>query len=217
MENGSGTPVIELLLVFSAVFAIQVLAGIAAAITSLAGLVDALFVLAPPLGENPWTVVTSVYAHADLGHLLSNAVALVVFGWPVARATTRTRFHAFFLVCGALAGVVQVLTTAFLAGLPIVAAEPTAVLGASGGVFGLLGYLLASNRLSSSIAGSVSLPPLLSVGLLVGVAVVLTLATAAPGVALFAHFAGLLVGLLAGSLGALDVSGDRHGPVRVQG
>jgi len=217
MANGSGSPVIELLLVFSAVFALQTLAGIAAAITSLAGLVNALFVLAPPLGENPWTVVTSVYAHADLGHLLSNAVALVVFGWPVARATTRARFHAFFLGSGALAGVVQVLATVFLAGLPFVAAEPTAVLGASGGVFALLGYLLASNRLSSSLAGSVGLPPLASVGLFVAVAVVLTLATAAPGVALFAHFAGLLVGLLAGSLGVLDASRDRHGTVRVQG
>lgn len=214
MANGSGTPVIELLLVFAAVFTLQVVAGIAASIASLAGLVNALFVLAPPLGENPWTVVTSVYAHADPSHLLSNAVALIVFGWPVARSTTRFRFHAFFLLCGALAGIVQVLATVFLAGLPFVAAEPTAVLGASGGVFGLLGYLLASNRLSSSIASTVSLPPLVSIGLFVAVAVVLTLASAAPGVALFAHFAGLLVGLVAGSLGALEVSHGRTRPIR---
>ncbi|MFW5974046.1 MAG: rhomboid family intramembrane serine protease [Natrialbaceae archaeon] len=215
MANGSGTPVIDLLVVFSGVFALQVLAGLAASVTPIVGLVGGLFVLAPPLSENPWTVVTSVYAHADFGHLLSNAVALVVFGWPVARATTRVRFHAFFLFCGALAGTVQVLTTVFLAGLPFVAAEPTAVLGASGGVFGLLGYLLASNRLSSSLASSVALSPLLSLGLFVVVAAVLTVATAAPGVALFAHFAGLLVGLLAGSLGVLDVSRTHPEPARV--
>lgn len=214
MASRSGSPVFELLAVFSAVFALQVLASIAAAITPIAGVVGGLFVLAPPLTEAPWTVATSVYAHADVGHLLSNAVALVLFGWPVARATSRARFHAFFLVSGALAGVVQVLTTVFLAELPIIRAEPTAVLGASGAVFALLGYLLASNRLSSSIASTFSISPLLSIGVFVVIAAVLTFATAAPGVALFAHFAGLLVGLFAGSLGLLDVSNRGQPPTQ---
>lgn len=204
MATRSGYAVIELLVVFLAVFALQFIASIAQSFTALAGIVGGLFVLSPPITENPWTIVTSVYAHADLGHLLSNAIALFVFGWPVARATSRIRFHTFFLVSGSLAGIAQVLTTVFLAGLPVVEAEPSAVLGASGGVFALLGYLLASNRLSGSLASVVSVPPWITVGVFLVIAVLLTLATASPGVALFAHFAGLLVGLFAGSFRALD-------------
>lgn len=206
MSNRSGNPVFELLFVFFLIFAVQVVAGLVESLTALVGVVGSLFVLSPPIADEPWTIVTSVYAHGSLNHLLSNAVALVLFGWPVARATTRIRFHAFFLGSGALAGVVQVLATVFLARLSFVAAEPSAVLGASGGVFALLGYFLASNRLSSSIAGVFRLPRWVTVAGFVAVAVALTLATAAPGVALFAHFAGLLVGLFAGHLALLDTS-----------
>lgn len=212
MVTRSGYPVFELLLVFLGVFILQYLVAVVASFAALAGVVSGLFVLSPPILENPWTIVTSVYAHADLGHLLSNSIALLVFGWPVARATSRVRFHSFFLVSGAIAGVTQVLTTVFLASLPWVGAQPTGVLGASGGVFALLGYLLASNRLSSSLAGVISVPPWLTVAGFVVIAVVLTLATASPGVALVAHFAGLLVGLAAGSLGVLDVSTTRARP-----
>lgn len=206
MASRSGYPVFELLLVFFGVFVLQIVAGVAETMMAMAGVVGGLFVLSPPLTDNPWTIVTSVYAHADLAHLLSNAVALVLFGWPVARATTRLRFHTFFLVSGSLAGIVQVLTTVFLAGLPIIEAEPTGVLGASGGVFALLGYLLASNRLSSSLASVFTVPRWLAITVFVVIAVTLTLATASPGVALFAHFAGLLVGLFAGSFGVLDTN-----------
>lgn len=214
MATRSGSAVFELLFVFLAVFALQFLATVAQSLTALVGLVGGLFVLSPPITENPWTIVTSVYAHADLAHLLSNAVALLVFGWPVARATTRIRFHTFFLFSGSLSGVAQVLTTVFLAGLPVVEAEPSAVLGASGGVFALLGYLLASNRLSGSLASVVSVPTWVTVGIFLVIAVVLTLATASPGVALFAHFVGLLVGLFAGRLRVLDTGRNAPQPRR---
>ncbi len=116
------------------------------------------FVLAPPLTTNPWTIVTSVYAHSGLGHLVSNALALLVFGWPVARATTRWRFHAFFAITGAIAGVSQVALTGVFASMPFVPVAPTAVLGASGAVFALLGYLVASNRLSTGLASFIEVP-----------------------------------------------------------
>jgi len=49
-----------------------------------------LFVLSTPASVHPWTLATSVYAHAGLGHLLSNALVVVVAGVPVAASTTRT-------------------------------------------------------------------------------------------------------------------------------
>ncbi|THE64952.1 rhomboid family intramembrane serine protease [Salinadaptatus halalkaliphilus] len=191
-DSGSASPILEVLVVFVVVFALQWL-------TSLVGAMASLFVLTPPLETNPWTIVTSVYAHGGIGHLLSNSVALIVFGWPVARATTRIRFHVFFLVTGSLAGISQILVPGLATAMPFVPGTPTAgVLGASGAVFALLGYLIASNRLSAGLASFVDVPRWLAWVVFLGLAIAVTLATAAPGVALIAHFTGFLLGLLAG-------------------
>ena len=188
MVDRSGSPILEVLLLFILVYVAQV-------VTALADLLGALFILSPPITENPWTVVTSVYAHGGIGHLVSNAIALVLFGWPVARATTRTRFHLFFIVSGALAGVSQIVISDALAGFPVIGADATAgVLGASGAVFALLGYLLASNRLSTGVAGFVRIPLWLSMLVFTIVAAAVTMLTASPGVALIAHFTGLQIG-----------------------
>ena len=192
MARASGGAVFELLAVFVLVYALQL-------VSAFAGLVGSLFVLSPPVSEHPWTVVTSIYAHDGLGHLVSNAIALLIFGWPVARATTRFRFHLFVVVSGSLAGLTQILVT-------VVAG----VLGASGAVFALLGYLLAGNRLSSSLASLVEIPTWLALTVFVIIAAVVTLATASPGVALIAHFVGLMVGLLAGRIGVLNPRSRRR-------
>jgi membrane associated rhomboid family serine protease len=159
--------------------------------------------------ENPWTVVTSVYAHANLGHLLSNAVALVLFGYAVAAATTRLRFHLFFLLTGIVAGLAEILLTDLLAETPVVShllgAAPMVdvsatggVLGASGAVFALLGYLLASNRVVAGLGAVADVPRWAVYLAFLILAGVVTAATASQGVALVAHFTGLLLGLVAG-------------------
>ncbi|MGQ3411163.1 rhomboid family intramembrane serine protease [Natrinema sp. LN54] len=211
-EPGTGDssgPIFELMVLFVIVFVVQQVAALLSF-----GLMAGLFVLAPPLSTNPWTIVTSVYAHGSLGHLVSNGLALVVFGWPVARATTRLRFHLFFLVTGAIAGIVQIVLSPMLAAafaalpdvltmwvawLPFFPPVPAGgVLGASGAVFALLGYLVASNRLSTGLASFVTVPQWLSILVFVGLAIAVTFATASPGVALIAHFTGFLVGVGAG-------------------
>lgn len=198
MSSRSALPVFELICLFVVVYLLQV-------VTAFADLVGALFVLQPPVDENPWTVVTSVFAHADLGHLLSNAIALVIFGLPVAVHTTRARFYAFFVTAGALAGISQIVLSDLFTLIPMVGytASP-GVLGASGGVFALLGYLLAGNRVSSTLGSTIDVPWWITYTVFLVLAAVLTLVTASPGAALIAHFTGLLVGLLAGQLSLLD-------------
>lgn len=196
-----GSPILETLGLFAIVFALQhvaVLFGL--------GVMTGLFVLAPPLDTNPWTVVTSVYAHGGLGHLLSNSVALVIFGWPIARATTRLRFHTFFVVTGALAGISQVTITEFTA-LVAGGGQAAGVLGASGAVFALMGYLLAGNRLSDGLAARIEVPTWMALVVFVVLAGAITWLTAAPGVALVAHFTGFLLGLVAGRMSLLEVRG----------
>jgi membrane associated rhomboid family serine protease len=192
-------PTVDLLLLFVGVFTLQQAGG-------LVGFGVGWFALAAPLAR-PWTLVTSVYAHATLHHLLANSVALVVVGLVLERATTRLRLHAFVLATGALSGVAELLSGAVLG-------RPGAVLGASGAILACVGYLLAGNRLTGGLLSRLELGPRGSAVLLVVAAVAVTVLTAGPGVAVVAHVTGFLLGVAAGRLGVLDTGSGRGGPDR---
>ena len=177
--------------------ALASLIGIAQAALGIVGLAGA-FALSTPLSLAPWTVLTSVYAHGSIGHLLTNAIALLLVGPLVERRTTRLRFHAFVVTTGAVAGIAQVI----LGGL---VGPPRTVLGLSGAVFALGGYLLAGNVVSATLFDRLRLPPRVQFALFGLAAVLLTATTAAPGVALIAHAVGAFCGLVAGRVGLLDV------------
>lgn len=185
----AGRPTVQTLALLGAVFLLQEVAGALAA-------GYALFVLDGTVATRPWTLLTSVYAHASATHLLGNAAALAVLGPLVARRTTPLRFHAFFLTTGSLAGLAEV----FLGGM----IGPThAVVGASGAVLALLGYLLGGNAVSTRILDRVTLSARLQLALFAAVVVGLTLATSGPESALIGHAVGLASGLVAGRLGLL--------------
>ncbi|WP_435344419.1 rhomboid family intramembrane serine protease [Haloarchaeobius sp. HRN-SO-5] len=195
MSRRSGSPTLDTIVLFAIVFAVQVVVSLFTGLVGLVGVHDFLFVLQSPLRQ-PWAFVTSVYAHASLAHLLSNTVALVLVGFLLERRTTRARFHAFFVVSGALAGIAQVF----------VGGPGAGVLGASGAVFALYGYVLGGNRLTDGILARLNLPGWVEYAVFLVVALVLTLATSAPRVALVAHFTGFLVGVAAGRVNLLAVS-----------
>ena len=155
------------------------------------GLYGTLFVLTPPITVHPWTLVTSVYAHASAGHLLGNAAGLLLTGLVVERTTTRLRYHAFFLATGAVAGIAQITVGSLVGGTG-------GVLGASGAIFGFLGYLLTANRLTEVVVGGVEVSGRAQLIAFAIVAALITLATGTTRTALIAHFTGLFVGLLAG-------------------
>ena len=181
--------VVETLVLFVVVYALELAAP-------MVGLPAAAFALALPLDVHPWTIATSVYAHASVGHLIANAVALLVVGLLVARRTSRLRFHSFFLVTGALSGVATVLVGSVLGGA-------TAVLGASGAILALVGYLLAGNLATESLLGRVTLSGRVWAAVVVVLAVGVAIATGGPHVALTAHVTGFLLGLGAGRLHVL--------------
>lgn len=158
-----------------------------------------IFTLGLAMAVKPWALVTSVYGHAGVGHLLANAIGLAVLGPLVARRTTRLRFHVFFLLTGILAGVGQVLISALLL-------SPSRVIGASGAIFALLGYLLSGNVVSSWALDRLDISPNIQLFIFLVVAVLVTFLTASPGTALIGHATGLLVGLVAGRLRVLDVA-----------
>jgi membrane associated rhomboid family serine protease len=164
---------------------------------SLVGLVG-LFALSPPVFIPPWTLVTSVYAHAGPAHLLSNAVVVALAGSLVSLSTTRLRFHAFFLTTGVLSGLAQVWLTSLVG-------PSTGVLGASGAAFALVGYVITANPVSATVFDRLRLPPRVVVVVVAIVAGGLTLLFSAPGSALIAHLTGAILGLLAGRIQLLRV------------
>lgn len=79
-----------------------------------------------------WQLMTHGFVHVDLMHLALNCLALWILGPVIEEALGRTRFLALYLLA------------TFAAGVTILwfAAPTSSTLGASGGVFGLMGALL---------------------------------------------------------------------------
>lgn len=79
----------------------------------------------------PWQLVTYSFLHGGFTHLLFNMFALWLFGVQIENTWGSRRFAAFYFVCVAGAGLIQLLVAS--SGGDI---YPT--VGASGGVFGIL-------------------------------------------------------------------------------
>ena len=78
-----------------------------------------------------WRLLSAVFVHVGIAHLMFNAYALFSFGIEVERRFGRSRFLALYLLSGIAS------TTASFVGSPALSA------GASGAVFGLAGASLA--------------------------------------------------------------------------
>lgn len=191
MRRVLASPTVQILVVLVVVFVVQRIGG-------LVGYGAVWFALADPAAR-PWTLVTSVYAHRTLQHLVVNMVALGILGLALERFTTRPRFHAFVLGTGMFAGLSEVVVSGFLGG-------STAVLGISGAVLALLGYVVAANPATDTMVGWLGSTPRFRWVVYGGLALLVVYATAGPGVALVAHGFGFLIGLASGRLRLLRVA-----------
>lgn len=84
------------------------------------------------------TLLTSLFLHGGIAHILGNMWFLWIFGDNIEDVLGHWRYLLFYLVCGVLASLAQVGATAVFNGNP-----DTPSLGASGAISGVLGaYLL---------------------------------------------------------------------------
>ncbi len=139
----------------------------------------------------PWQLLTYGFLHGSFSHLLFNMLALFMFGAPLEQTWGEKRFLIYYLVCVAGAGVCQLLV-----GTMIV--DPAPVLGASGGVFGLL---LAFGMLFPNQRVMLLFPPIpmkaRTFVIVIGLTELVFGATSwQPGIAHFAHLGGMLFGWL---------------------
>ena len=99
----------------------------------------------PGLGETPFsvylTLFTSMFMHGGIAHIFGNMVFLWVFGDNIEDRLGHVRYVIFYLLCGVIASLAHVFTTAAFAGTQNDMLVPR--LGASGAISGVLGgYIL---------------------------------------------------------------------------
>jgi membrane associated rhomboid family serine protease len=155
---------------------------------------DGLFALWPvgtPYFE-PWQLLTYAFMHEGFAHIFFNMFALYMFGTPLETFWGSRRFAFYYTACILTAAATElVVQNAMEAGGP--------VLGASGGVFGLLlafAWYFPKQRLML-LFPPIPMPAWLFVTLYGGLELVLGVTGAQPGVAHFAHLGGMLGGALA--------------------
>jgi rhomboid family protein len=156
-------------------------------------LIGGLFALWPPRSGlfEPWQLITYAFLHGGWAHLFFNMFALFMFGGALERRWGGRRFVIYYLVCVLTAALTQLVAQGSAG-----AAEP--VVGASGGVFGvLLAFAWYFPRQKLIV---IPIPIPVSAWLLVTVYALLELLYGVtgtmPGVAHFAHLGGMLGGAL---------------------
>jgi membrane associated rhomboid family serine protease len=142
------------------------------------------------------TLLTSMFMHASLIHILGNMLFLWIFGDNVEDRMGHVRYLLFYLICGVLATLTQVFVTAVTN-----ADQRIPSLGASGAISGVLGgyLLLFPNRQVTVLLFRVitRVPAFIAIGLWFLFQIVEGLGALgrSSGVAYGAHIGGFVAGL----------------------
>ncbi len=141
----------------------------------------------------PVSLVSHQFLHGDLLHLLGNMLFLWVFGNNIEDRLGRVRFLPFYLLCGILAAIGQIVTDV---------GSTAMMIGASGAISGLLGaYMLLFPRariLTLVVVFPLRIPAWLVLGLYMAFQFLYVsgASEAEGGVAFWAHIVGFFAGLL---------------------
>jgi membrane associated rhomboid family serine protease len=136
------------------------------------------------------TLLTYMFLHGNIMHLLGNMVFLWVFGDNVEDAMGHVRFLAFYLICGTFAGVTHAM---------ISASSNIPMIGASGAVSGVIAaYLMLHPNVRVWVLALYRIPLRFSAGFVllvwIGMQIVSILTDTNSGVAVWAHIGGLVAG-----------------------
>jgi membrane associated rhomboid family serine protease len=158
-----------------------------------ADLMLGLFALWPPASGNfhVWQLITYAFLHGNLAHIFLNMFALFMFGRGLELYWGGRRFLTYYFVCVLSAAVTQLLVEQASGG-----AEP--VVGASGGVFGVLlafAWYFPRQRLIV-LPIPIPVPAWLFVTIYGLIELFSGLTRTQQGVAHFAHLGGMLGGAL---------------------
>lgn len=138
------------------------------------------------------TILTSMFMHGSIMHILGNMWFLWIFGDNIEHDMGKVRYIAFYLLCGILASLAHVFTNATGPGSLI----PS--LGASGAISGVMGaYLVlhAFRRVTVLLLRIIiDVPGWVAVGMWFGFQIISSLSGQSDGVAYAAHIGGFIAG-----------------------
>ena len=135
--------------------------------------------------DRPWTLVTSMFIHANVWHILANMVTLYFFGSYLNRLLGTTKFLIVYFAGGIMGSILYLL-------LP---PSPTIIaIGASGAIFALGGTLAVMRPKLRVIVFPIPAPLPLWIAIM-GIFVVFSFL---PNIAWQGHLGGLAFGLVMG-------------------
>jgi membrane associated rhomboid family serine protease len=147
------------------------------------------------------TLITSMFMHGGLAHILGNLLFLFIFGDNIEDAMGHGNYFFFYLLCGVIAGLSHVFATYFFGQSPYVPS-----LGASGAISGVMGgYIVLFPRKKVYIwlffFFTIAVPAFVAVGLWFVFQVASSLGIlggdeAAGGIAYAAHIGGFVAGII---------------------
>ncbi len=163
-----------LVLFISLVFAFQVI---------FPSITDEFVLVSADAAARPWTLVTSIFLHGDITHLLYNMLALGLFGSLLEHVIGEKKFLLIFFATGLASS----FASTFLY---------SSVLGASGAIFGVIGALAIMRP--RQIVWALGVPmPMIVAAMAWGVLDVLGLFTPS-NIANLGHLGGLFAGIVIG-------------------
>ena len=165
---------LKLLAIIVVVFVLQVLVG---------SITDIFKLTSSDVFSRPWILLTSVFLHGSLTHLLYNMFALALFGTLLEGFVGKKKFLAIFFVTGILASFVASFFY-------------SSALGASGAIMGVIGALAILRPGMMIFAFGVPMPMVLAAVL--WAALDLAGVGQPTGVAHIAHLSGMFFGILFG-------------------
>jgi len=143
---------------------------------------------AASLGEKPWIPITSIFLHGNLEHLLSNLFILIFFGLAVEKDLGWRKMLLIFML-GAFAGDFVAIPVHGFASISI---------GASAGIFALIGVGMLVRPVDVSFYPFIIPVPLALLGLLYAIFNAYGFFVGPENISYIAHFGGLFVGLMFG-------------------
>ena len=160
-------------------------------VTSIAPTVLVYLGLIPVIiDDRPWTIITSIFLHGGIWHLLTNMITLFFFGRYISTLLGERKFLIVYFVGGISGNLLYLLIALYT---PFGESFSLAI-GASGAVFALGGVLAVMRPKIKVIILPVPIPIPLWVAVIGGFLVI----SVFPGVAWQAHLGGLVWGLAIG-------------------
>jgi membrane associated rhomboid family serine protease len=136
--------------------------------------------------QQPWTIITSMFVHAGIWHILANMFTFYFFGTYLLSMVNNWKFLLVYFGGGILGGIAYILLA------PLTANIFAPAVGASGAVFSIGGALAVIVPNTKVFIFPLPVPIPLWVAVLLGFVII------SPGVAWQAHLGGLVFGLVAG-------------------